>query len=188
MTPKISPRIFATLLLGIGSVIAQVPDAAPPGGAPAPASTPIGQTAPPGGGATKPAPASPFGQEIPVVDPGTEVMTFNGKNWNVTNNRIFQARFEKFLNAPEASSSEDVAYRQIVERILVLLAPGQATVQNVDAAFRLLPYAGRYDIDARLCNSLADAVFQRTDLQQMSEAQVASALQKAFNEIGRAHV
>ncbi len=94
-----------------------------------------------------------------MLDPGSEVMTFNGKNWNVTNNRIFQARFEKFLNAPEATTGEEVGYRQIIDRILVLLAPGQATVQNVDAAFRLLPYAGRYDIDARLCNSLADAVY-----------------------------
>ena len=102
MAHKISPRIFATLLLGIGAAIAQVPDAQPPG-APAPPSTPIGQSAPPGGTGGKPAQASPLGQEIPVLDPGTEVMTFNGKNWNVTNNRIFQARFEKYLNAPEAS-------------------------------------------------------------------------------------
>ena len=160
MAKMISSRIFSLLLLSIGSALAQVPDAAAPGGAPAPASTPIGQSAPPGGsGNAKPAQASPFGQEVPVLDPGSEVLTFNGKNWNVTNNRIFQARFEKYLNAPEASSREDVEYRQIIERILALLAPGQATVQNVDAAFRLLPYGGRYDIDARLCNSLADSVY-----------------------------
>ena len=175
MAHKISPRIFATLLLSIGSVLAQVPDGPASGGTPAPASTPIGQTAPPAsGGGGKPAPASPFGQEIPVVDPGTEVMTFNGKNWNVTNNRIFQARFEKYLNAPEASSKDDVEYRQIVDRVLVLLAPGQATVQNVDAAFRLLPYAGRYDIDARLCNSLADAVYSVWQAQR-NQARMATA-------------
>ena len=94
-----------------------------------------------------------------MFDPGSEVMTFNGKNWNVTNNRIFQARFEKFLNAPEATNQEEAAYRQIIDRILVLLQPGNATFQNIDAAFRLLPYAGHYDIDARLCNSLADSVY-----------------------------
>ena len=159
MAKMISPRTLATLLLGLGSVIAQVPDAAPPGGAPAPAAAPIGQSAPPGGSGSKSPQASPFGQEVPVLDPGSEVLTFNGKNWNVTNNRIFQARFEKFLNAPEATNGEEAAYRQIIDRVLGLLAPGNATVQNIDAAFRLLPYAGRYDIDARLCNSLADAVY-----------------------------
>ena len=152
-------RILAVSILSLCTAHAQVPDAPAPGGAaaPAPAAAPAG-----GGAAAKPggkSSGSPFGQEVPVLDPGTEVMTFNGKNWNVTNNRIFQARFEKFLNAPEATNGEEAAYRQIIDRVLGLLAPGQATVQNIDAAFRLLPYAGRYDIDARLCNSLADAVY-----------------------------
>ena len=93
------------------------------------------------------------------MDPGSEVMTFNGKNWNVVNNRIFQARFEKYLNAPEATNKEDTEYRAYIDRVLTLLQPGSATQQNVDAAFKLLPYAARYDIDARLCSSLADAVY-----------------------------
>ena len=147
-------RILAVSALSLCSAFAQVPDGPAPGAAPAPA------PAAGGGGAAKPkAGGSPFGQEIPVLDPGSEVMTFNGKNWNVTNNRIFQSRFEKFLNAPEATTGDEAAYRQIIDRILVLLAPGNATVQNIDGAFRLLPYAGRYDIDARLCNSLADSVY-----------------------------
>ena len=139
---------------------AQVPDAptAPPAAGPAATSAPIGQTAPPASSGAKPA-QSPFGQEVPVLDPGSEVMTFNGKNWNVANNRVFQARFEKYLNAPEATSKEDTEYRAYIDRVLTLLQPGQATPQNVDAAFKLLPYAARYDIDARLCSSLADAVY-----------------------------
>lgn len=103
--------------------------------------------------------SSPFGQEVPVFDPGSEVLTFNGKNWNVTNQRIFQARFEKFLNAPEATNAEEQQYRAIIDRMLDLLRPGNATPQNVDAAFKLLPYGSRFDIDARLCDSLGDAVY-----------------------------
>ncbi|MEK0448465.1 MAG: hypothetical protein RL088_733 [Verrucomicrobiota bacterium] len=157
-----TPRILAALLAA-GLVHAQVPDSPAPVAPAAPASAPIGQSAPVGQSAppatgAKPA-ASPFGQEVPVLDPGSEVMTFNGKNWNIANNRIFQARFEKYLNAPEATSKEDVDYRNYIDRILTLLQPGNATPQNVDAAFNLLPYAARYDIDARLCASLADAVY-----------------------------
>lgn len=86
-------------------------------------------------------------------------MQFNGKSFSVTNNRVFQARFEKYLNAPEATGAEDKEYRAVIDRILQLLAPGSATPQTVDAAFKLLPKAGRFDIDARLCDSLADAVY-----------------------------
>jgi tetratricopeptide (TPR) repeat protein len=152
--------ILTVSILSFCTALAQVPDSPAPagGGAAQPATAPAGGGAPAKGGGGKGA-GSPFGQEVPVLDPGTEVMTFNGKNWNVTNNRVFQARFEKFLNAPEATTGEEAAYRQIIDRILRLLAPGNATVQNIDAAFKLLPYAGQYDIDARLCNSLADAVY-----------------------------
>ncbi len=153
-----TPRILAALLAA-GFAHAQVPDAPPaaPAAAPIGQSAPVGQSAPAQGGA-KPS-NSPFGQEVPVLDPGSEVMTFNGKNWNVANNRVFQARFEKYLNSPEATSKEDADYRAYLDRILTLLQPGSATPQNVDAAFKLLPYAARYDIDARLCSSLADAVY-----------------------------
>lgn len=152
MASHASLRILALSALGLCTASAQVPDVPAPAGAPAPAPAA-------GGGAAKPkAVGSPFGQEIPVLDPGSEVMTFNGKNWNISNNRIFQARFEKFLNAPEATTGDEAAYRQIIDRILVLLQPGNATVQNIDAAFRLLPYAGRYDIDANHCDTLGASV------------------------------
>lgn len=162
--PKIAV-VFSRILLPVVSacaVVAQVPDAAPPAPAPAPApgggSAPIGQAPGTQPAAPKPAQNTPFGNEIPVFDPGSEVLSFNGKNWNITNNRIFQARFEKYLNAPEATNAEEQQYRAIIERILDLLKPGNASL-HVDGAFKLLPYASRYDIDARLCDSLGDAVY-----------------------------
>ena len=119
MASHASLRILALSALGLCTASAQVPDAPAPAGAPAPA--------PAAGGAAKPkAVGSPFGQEIPVLDPGSEVMTFNGKNWNISNNRIFQARFEKFLNAPEATTGDEAAYRQIIDRILAgMVHPAQ---------------------------------------------------------------
>ena len=149
---------LAAAIFCVSTALAQVPDAAPapqPQGSPAP----VGQTKPaPAAGAQKQQ-NSPFGQEVPVLDPGTEVVTFNGKNYAVSNNPIFQARFEKFLNSPEATNKEDTEYRAILDRIITCLAPGNATAQNIDTAFKLLPYAARYDIDAHLCDSLADAVY-----------------------------
>jgi len=176
-------------LVAVSSALAQVPDTpvapAPPPAAPAPGNGngPVGQ--PPQNGNGNAGKTSPFGQEVPTFDPGTEVLTFNGKNWNVTNNRIFQARFEKFLNAPEATSSDEQQYRAIVDRMLDLLKPGNATQQNVDAAFRLLPYASRFDFDARLCDSLGDAVYSVWQAQrnQTRLARANEALEEAAKKL-----
>ncbi len=160
------PRFVRPWALSLGSwafgaamLCAQVPDApapAAPGGAPAaaPAAQPAGGGAPGGkkGG-------SFLGKDVPSFDPGTETMTWDGKNWNVNNNRIFQARFEKYLNAPEATTKEDADYQRAISTILNLLAPGNATTQNIDLAFKWLPVGSRFDIDARLCDGLADAVY-----------------------------
>ncbi len=94
-----------------------------------------------------------------MVDPGSEVFTWDGKNWNVNNNRMFQMRFEKYLNAPEATSEEDRQYQAIISEILNRLSPGVVNPANLDYAFRLLRRGSNYDIDARLCDALADAVY-----------------------------
>jgi len=143
---------------------AQVPDApapAAPGGAPAaPAAQP----------AAGPKKSGNFlGKDVPSFDPGSEVMTWDGKNWNVNNNRIFQARFEKYLNVPEATTAEDKQYQLVISTILNLLAPGNASTQNLDNAFRYLPQGSRFDIDARLCDGLADAVYSAWKSQRAQE-------------------
>jgi hypothetical protein len=141
-------------LLVVSPLMAQVPDSAPPsGGAPAPQPAPASSS---NGGNRKDFSLSRDGAGF---DPGSEVMTWDGKNWNVNNNRLFEARFEKYLNAPEETSADDRRYQAIISRILDLLAPGNASSQNIDGAFRLLPQGSSFDIDARLCDSLADAVY-----------------------------
>jgi hypothetical protein len=150
-------RLGGALISATGFALAQVPDAplpAPPAAAPAPAAPAPASPAP---GAT---PDSTFlGKDVPSFDPGTDILTWDGKNWNINNNRLFAARFEKYLNAPEATSAEDQQYQAIIAEILTRLAPGAATKENVDYAFRLLTRGSNYDIDARLCDALADAVY-----------------------------
>jgi hypothetical protein len=131
---------------------AQVPDA--PG-----AAAPAAPAPAPSSGAGAKGQGSFLGKDVPSFDPGTEILSWDGKNWNVNNNRLFQARFEKYLNAPEETTAQDRQYQTIISQILTLLAPGQATRENIDAAFRLLPRGSNFDIDARLCDGLADAVY-----------------------------
>jgi len=157
-----TPPAFSFLCCGMlccsGIALAQVPDAAPPAGGGAPAAAAPASGAAPAGAAAGGHKGSFLGKDVPAFDPGSDIMTWDGKSWNVSNNRIFQARFEKYLNAPEETTQADRQYQLVISTILNDLAPANVSGQNLDAAFRLLPRGSSFDIDARLCDALADAV------------------------------
>lgn len=170
---KMFPRFFVVsygLTLAGPLAIGQVADApsAPP------ATTTSSAPASSGGGGGGGQKGGTLGKDVPMFDPGSEVMSWDGKSWNVSNNRLFQARFEKYLNAPEETTTTDRQYQAIIARILELLAPANASGQNLDAAFRLLPQGSRFDIDARLCDALADAVYSAWKAQRAQDRLVAA--------------
>jgi hypothetical protein len=154
---------FATVAAAFlaGSAHAQVPDAVPPassggsnrGSSPSVAPRNTQKTE------AQPAGQSFLGKDIPMFDPGTEMMAWDGKHWNISNQRFFQARFEKYLNAPEETDEDDKAYQKLIKSILDLLAPDRVTPANTMQAWRLLPQASNYKVDANLCDSLADAIY-----------------------------
>lgn len=110
------------------------------------------------------------GNDVPYFDPTTDVFTFDGKSFNVNDNRVFRARFEKYLNAAPATSAEDLAYRQAVRDILDTLSPHNRDGSKFPKAVAQLQRAAQFPQDARLCESLANAVYrvflaQRTQVQ-----------------------
>lgn len=118
-----------------------------------------------------------FGGLLPHGDPGSETVTWDGKMWNVNNNRIARAKFEIFLATPEAKSAEDQAYRDLIAQIILLLAPTREGGADVSKAFALLPEAGAFPLDGGLCNTIANGVWdvwlsQRkvTNLRQANDA------------------
>jgi hypothetical protein len=96
---------------------------------------------------------------MPMVDPGSENMFFNGKIWNVTNNRLMRSRFETYLTTPEAVTAEDQAYRDIMAKIMDLLASTHKPQPEPMKAFALLPEAATYKIDGGLCNAIANSIW-----------------------------
>ncbi len=96
---------------------------------------------------------------MPMGDPGSENVAFNGKLWNVTNNRLMRSRFETYLTTPEAKSAEDQAYRDVMAQILELLAPTHKPAPEPMKAFALLPEAGAAKIDGGLCNAIANSIW-----------------------------
>lgn len=95
---------------------------------------------------------------MPGMDAGSEDVSFNGKLWNVTNNRFIRSRFETYLTTPEATSADDQAYRDIMAQITQILAPTNKQGADVMRAFAMLPEAGAHKIDGGLCNSMANAI------------------------------
>jgi len=125
--------------------------------------------------------SSLLGKDLPFLDPGSEILAWDGKMWKVTNNRVFRARFEKYLSAPETRSAESTAYEQKLEEILQKLTPARGRPVDVNAAWALLPEAAAYSLDARLCDALAAAVYNAWSAQRQDNnlARANQALEKA---------
>ncbi len=154
---KIAPILT---LIAATSMPAQVLPGSGGGGAPAPqpSSSPATDSSPRSGGSSKKSGGNLLGDAVPFLDPGSETATWDGKMWNVSNNRLVKARFEVYLATPEADGAEDKAYRDLIKSILKLLAPTRQGGPDAAAAFALLPEAGDFHIDAGLCNTLANAI------------------------------
>jgi hypothetical protein len=93
------------------------------------------------------------------MDPGSETATWDGKIWSMNNNRLVRSKFEIYLATPEANGPEDQAYRDIMAQIVLLLAPTRKGGPDVSSAFALLPEAGVAKIDAGICNTIANGVY-----------------------------
>jgi len=168
-------RFLLTLFFAV-TAVAQVPDA--PQASQAPAAPPPTSNQPAGSSAA----AGPkfLGKDAPIFDPANEIVAWDGHSWNLNNNRVFEARFEKYLNAPEETSAQAQDYQTILRTILDKLSPEKVSIKNIDEAFRLLPRASNFDIDARLCDALADAVYSVWRAQDASQrlAQANEALEQ----------
>ncbi len=103
---------------------------------------------------------SVLGNVLPFMNPGSETVQWDGKMFSVTNNRVFRAMLETYLAAPEANTPDDQAYRNILDNILKILSPNNNGGRpDLPSAVALLPIAAQYKADARLCDSLTNAIW-----------------------------
>ncbi len=150
-SPLLICLAFSSLAFG------QVPDA------PAPTQPAPPAAEPSTGGPEKPANSaggsSFLGKDVPIFNPGSEIVSWDGKNWNINNNRVFEARFEKYLNAPPSTSDANQEYEAILQQIMDKLSPGRVTPKSTDEAFQLLAKASEFQEDANLCDGIAYQVY-----------------------------
>ncbi len=108
---------------------------------------------------TTPASKSPFGEEVPLLDPAAETITVGGVTIPLGDNRVLQARFEKYLSQPPENSEAAREYRATIDDILDELSPYRKGGPDIYEAFKLLPRASVYPGDSRICSTLAEAIY-----------------------------
>ncbi len=118
-----------------------------------------------------------LGNEVGIFNPTSDTISWNGSTWAASNNRIVNARFEKYLNEPENVSSEADAYRDTIDQILAHLSPHRKGGPVFGEAVALLPKAAQYPGDAKLCDSLSNAIYtailSRKDVNKTKELMAA---------------
>ncbi len=134
MKTKIILSIF--LLLHCLILRGQSPDGAAPPARPIPAQPPA------------PSDKTILGNDMPFFNPGNEVIVWDGKNWNINNSRLFQARFEKYLSAPEETTEGNLRYQKMLQAIIDVLAPGNKVRKRSLAEMLLDPRRPLHDSPA----------------------------------------
>jgi hypothetical protein len=129
------------------------------------ASTPAAGETAPGVDNTK-----TLGKDVPFLDPASEVVSWDGKLWNIKDNRLFRARFEKYLNSAEEPAATAQAYRAVLEKMKNLLNPALNQSSDVNKAWSLLSEASNFDLDDKLCDSVAAAVYNVWSAQKKDQA------------------
>ena len=124
---------------------------------------------------------SPFlGGELPFLNPNSEMVSWNGSTWAATDNRLVAARFERYLNEPEDNSEEAQEYRKTIEEILEFVSPHHPGGPDFSSAVTLLPRASSFPGDAKLCDSLSQAIYAAVLAQK--DVSKTRAINKAMEE------
>ena len=97
---------------------------------------------------------------LSLLNNQNNLVDLSGKKIDDAQQKLVRARFEKYLNSPPATSSEDLSYNQLLVDISQRLAGkgGGSDAERTLDAWRLLFKAEDYPMDDQLCRTIADKV------------------------------
>ena len=108
-----------------------------------------------------------LGMEMPLLDPSSDTVTYNGGKFDVGNNAIVRARFEKYLQQNPDDSTEAKRYRQRMNDLLKLTqnnarqhseVGSQTLLQIGRGLYEINDYAGDAGQAATLASAIASAL------------------------------
>ncbi len=118
-------------------------------------------------------PANPqlLGMEIPLLDPATDTVSYNGGKFDVGNNALLRARFEKYLHQVPDDSAESRRYRERINDILKVTQRAGSSRAVVGSEVLVKVGMGLYEIseypgDDGQAGTLASAIVSALDAQR----------------------
>lgn len=111
-----------------------------------------------------------LGMELPLMDPSTDTMSYNGAKFDVGNNAIVRARFEKYLQQNPDDSTEAKRYRKKLRALIKLTQKSARSRQEVGSETLLQIGNGLYEIndyhgDSGVSGALASAIASAISVQ-----------------------
>ncbi len=100
-----------------------------------------------------------LGEDIPFMDMGSGTVSWDGKLWNIDNNRLFRSQFERYLNNAAETTDAEKEYRKLIDEMMMMLAKSRVSSRQLEDAVSKLPQASGYDVDANLCDALANTIY-----------------------------
>jgi len=103
---------------------------------------------------------SPYGNEVPFIDPTQETVTLMGHTFNLGDNRL-GGQFESYLADSPNTSEAALEYRETIDAILTAVSPHTKgnLRDKLRKGFSLLPRASSYPGDGKICDSLSNAIY-----------------------------
>ncbi|MGJ8677974.1 MAG: hypothetical protein ACSHX0_10690 [Akkermansiaceae bacterium] len=104
---------------------------------------------------------SPYGNEVPFIDPTQETISIMGHTFNLGDNRL-GGQFEAYLADTPNTSKNALEYRKTIDAILEAVSPhttGVSVNDKLKNGFALLPKASSYSGDGKICDSLSNAIY-----------------------------
>ncbi len=117
-----------------------------------------------------------LGMEIPLLDPASDTMAYNGSKIDVGNNAVVRARFEKYLQQVPDETEEAVRYRNRIKNILESTRTKSRDSRYIVGSETLIKIGnalydvGDYDADGGQSLTLASAIASSLDAQRLNYA------------------
>lgn len=126
-------------------------------------------------GTTEQANPQLLGMEMPLLDPSSDTVKYNGGHFDVGNNAVVRARFEKYLQQMPDNSAEAQRYRHYMNKIFEETRKGSQTKSLVSSATLINIGRGLYRIadypsDGGQADALASSIVSVLDAQRANLA------------------
>ncbi len=121
-------------------------------------------------------PANPqlMGMEIPLLDPASDTLSYNGGKFDVGNNALLRARFEKYLQQTPEDGAEAKRYRTRIAEILKATQRSGRTRAEIGSEVLVKVGMGLYEIseypgDDGQAGALASSIVSALDAQRANK-------------------